>query len=375
MIELRGVTKRFGTTLAVRNLNFTCHEGEFLVLFGPAGAGKSTTLRLIAGITEPSYGEIFLLGESLNGVPPERRNFSMVFENYALYSHLTVFENLAFPLRARGMPDAEVRRRVQEMAALLHIEGMTDRKPGYLSGGQRQRVALGRGLIRDAEIYLLDEPISHLDARLRIQMRAELKNMCLEKHRTVIHVTHDYKEAMALADRVIVLNKGRIMQDAAPEEVYHCPANDFVASFVGDPPMSFIKVSYREGEGGPAFILPEAGIVLRAAKDFGGRAAEKARTGSEIKLGLRSNQVSLFTTADQLNCYEARVYLVEAQGHRNLVTVDFQDNLVQISTSPETTWQVGQQVWIGLDPRFFHVFVDGRAVYHPDRNIVFSSIA
>ncbi len=193
MIELRAVTKRFGTVLAVRNLSFRCNSRQFVVVFGPAGAGKSTTLRLIAGLSQPSYGEIFFDDLSLSGVPPERRNFSMVFENYALYSHLSTFENLAFPLRAHKVPEQEIKRLVHEMADLLHISETLDRKPGFLSGGQRQRVALGRGLIRKADLYLLDEPISHLDARLRIQIRAELKNICLRKQSSVIHVTHDYR--------------------------------------------------------------------------------------------------------------------------------------------------------------------------------------
>ena len=241
MIELQGITKRFGTRLAVRNLSFSAQDNEFLVIFGPAGAGKSTTLRLIAGIAEPNYGEILFNRQSYTQIPPEKRNFSMVFENYALYSHLSVFDNLAFPLKARKMPEKEIREKVQKMAEILQISAMLDRKPGFLSGGQRQRVALGRGLIRDADVYLLDEPISHLDARLRIQMRAELKRICMEKNANVIHVTHDYREAMALADKVIVLNGGRLMQHGSPEDVFHYPVNEFVARFVGDPPMGFFE--------------------------------------------------------------------------------------------------------------------------------------
>jgi multiple sugar transport system ATP-binding protein len=366
MIELRGVTKRYGTTLAVKNLLFEVRDGEFIVIFGPAGAGKSTTLRLIAGVTEPTYGDILYDGHSLKGVPPEGRNFSMVFENYALYSHLTVFENLAFPLRARKTPEAEIRRRVLEMGDLLHIGEMLDRKPGFLSGGQRQRVALGRGLIRDAAIYLLDEPISHLDARLRIQMRAELKNICLEKASTVIHVTHDYREAMALADRVIVLNKGRLMQDDRPETVYNQPANDFVARFVGDPPMSFLKAGLSSHEGQPGFTHPALERPIPAAADFTARTGGVDVSSSVLQLGLRANQTSLAAAEDPAHRAPVTIYLVEAQGHRNLVTAKLGEDFIQVVTAPDEDWKVGEKAWLCLDPAILHVFADGQAIYHPD---------
>ncbi len=361
MIELRGVTKRFGTTLAVKNLTFHVNEGEFVVLFGPAGAGKSTTLRLIAGIAQPNYGEIFFRGRSLKGVPPEKRNFSMVFENYALYSHLTVFENMAFPLHARGLPADEIQKRVQAMGELLHIEAMLDRKPGFLSGGQRQRVALGRCLIREADLYLLDEPISHLDARLRIQMRAELKNLSLEKKSTVIHVTHDYREAMALADRVIVLNKGRIMQEGAPEDVYKNPANDFVASFIGDPPMSFIKVDRASLNGSTGYRIQNSEHFIPAPD----QSLPYGSENSNLLLGIRANQIKLSETADHFYSTPVEIYLVEPQGHRNLITVKLGSQLAQVVTPPDQVWKVGERAWISIHPQILHVFVDGNAIYHP----------
>lgn len=370
MIELRGVTKRFGTNLAVRNLSFKCREREFVVIFGPAGAGKSTTLRMIAGITQPTYGDLYFGDQSLEGVPPEKRNFSMAFENYVLYSHLTNFENLAFPLRARKIPEAEIKRQVNKMAELLHIEELLDRKPGFLSGGQRQRVALGRSLIRQADIYLLDEPISHLDARLRIQMRAELKNICLEKKATVLHVTHDYREAMALADRVIVLNKGRLMQDASPEDVYHKPANDFVAQFVGDPPMSFIEAHLVSKDGKPAFRLGESELIIPAASDFNAEMAASASSVEKLKIGLRASRPSLSSSANKQHNVPTVIYLVVSQGHRNLITVKLGKNLVQVITTPEQTWEVGEQAWLSINSKFLHVFADGRAIYHPDIQVL-----
>lgn len=365
MLEAKGLTKAFGKTLAVGNLSFRCQEQEFLVIFGPAGAGKSTTLRLLAGINTPDRGEVYFRGENITEVAPENRNMSMVFENYALYSHLTVFENLAFPLRARKMPNAEVKKRVNQMSEVLGISGTLDRRPGFLSGGQRQRVALGRGLIREADVYLLDEPISHLDARLRIAMRAELKAICNEKRATVIHVTHDYREAMALADRVIVINKGKLIQHDTPEEVFRHPVNEFVASFVGDPPMSFLDVIYEQN-GNPGFYVPGYKIFIPVSQ---GLANEKMYNGT-IRLGVRATESSLSANRDDAHTVPAEVYVVESQGHRNLVTVKIEKNLMQVAVSPDDLWKVKDIAWLNLDMHNLHVFVNGNAIHHPDAEIV-----
>ena len=220
MLELDSVVKRFGPTVAVNGVSLDVGEREFVVILGPAGAGKTTTLRLIAGLVAPTSGDIRYRGQSLHGVPPEARNFSMVFENYALYSHRSVFDNLAFPLQARRVNRDEIKRRVERMSQMLSIGSLLDRRPAMLSGGQRQRVALGRALIREAFVYLLDEPLSHLDARVRQDVRVQLKAMCAELDAAVIHVTQDYREAMSLADRIVVLNQGRIQQIGTPDEVY-----------------------------------------------------------------------------------------------------------------------------------------------------------
>lgn len=365
MIQLQAISKRFGTTMAVTNLSFEMKEREFVVLFGPAGAGKTTSLRLIAGIVEPTYGDVMMNGNSLGGIPPEKRNFSMVFENYALYSHLSVYDNFAFPLRARKMPETEIKKKVLEMADLLHISETLDRRPGFLSGGQRQRVALGRGLIRDADLYLLDEPISHLDARLRIQMRAELKNICLVRQSTVIHVTHDYREAMSMADKVVVLNKGRKMQEGAPEVIFNQPANDFVARFIGDPPMSFIKVENRSEDGTAGFGLKNRPFFIPAASDFDLDARKKAVECQELILGLRANRTSIASINDDEHNIPGVIYLVENQGHRNLITVKVGDDLVQVATAPDQIWSVSTQVWISMQAHHMHVFADGQAIYHP----------
>jgi len=364
MLELISVTKKYGKTVAVDRLGLSCAEGELLVIFGPAGAGKTTTLRLIAGIIPPTSGEVRFRGQSLTGVPPEQRNMSMVFENYALYSHITVFENLAFPLRARKLPDAEIRRQVQRMAEIIHIEDLLDRRPGFLSGGQRQRVALGRGLIRDADVYLLDEPIAHLDARLRHQMRGELKAVCADKKATVVHVTHDHREAMALSDRMVVLNKGKLEQIGPPGEVYHRPASEFVAGFVGDPPVSFIDAEWTQDGGTAGFRVEGQDAPLPANEEI--REIIRARTSvGQLRLGFRASEVEMRTTKDERHTVRGEIYVVEVQGHRNLVTVKIGKNMVQVSSPPGQQGKVKDMVWMNLDPGNLHIFADGIGIYHP----------
>ena len=364
MLELRSLTKKFGKTVAVNNLSIPCKECEFLVIFGPAGAGKTTTLRLIAGILKPTNGEVYFKGQPLADVPPEGRNMSMVFENYALYSHLSVYENLAFPLRARRYRDDEIQRFVQRMAGILQIAELLDRRPGLLSGGQRQRVALGRALIREADVYLLDEPISHLDAKLRHRMRGELKAMCAEKDATVIHVTHDCREAMALADRVVVINKGQVMQLGSPDEIFQRPANEFVAGFVGEPPMSFMDVKYGEEEGQPVFCIAGNDIRLPASPKVDAYVKDKGLT-ARFRLGVRAVDVSASPSADEIHNVPSEVFVTETLGHRNLLTAKLGNNLIQVVTPPELTFKVKETVWLDLSPDNLHVFADGLAITHP----------
>jgi len=366
MLELRSLTKKFGKTVAVNDLSITCKECEFLVIFGPAGAGKTTTLRLIAGILKPTSGEIYFKGQPLADIPPEGRNMSMVFENYALYSHLSVYENLAFPLRARRRRDDEIQRLVQRMAGILQIAELLDRRPGFLSGGQRQRVALGRALIREADVYLLDEPISHLDAKLRHRMRGELKAMCAEKDATVIHVTHDSHEAMALADRVVVINKGQLMQLGFPDEIFQRPANEFVAGFVGDPPMSFMDMEYAVEDGQPVFRIPENDIRLPASPEVDAYVKEKGLPHS-FRLGVRATDVTVLPSADETHNVPSKAYVTETLGHRNILTAKLGNNLVQVVTPPGLTFKVKDTVWLDLSQDNLHVFADGLAIAHPRR--------
>lgn len=366
MLELRSVTKKYGKTIAVNDLSITCQECEFLVIFGPAGAGKTTTLRLIAGVLEPTRGEVYFRGQPLKGVPPEHRNMSMVFEYYALYSHLSVYENLAFPLKARGYAGDEIKRLVGQMADILQISELLDRRPGFLSGGQRQRVALGRTLIRDADVYLLDEPISHLDANLRHRMRGELKAMCAGKNATVIHVTHDSLEAMALSDKVAVINKGKLMQIGPPDEVFHRPANEFVAGFLGEPPMSFVDVEYGEDDSQPVFRVAGTDTRLPVGPEVRAFVEDKGVPAS-LRLGARATEVSATPSLDDRHNVPGEVYVTETLGYRNILTAKLGKNLVQAVTPPELTFKVRDTAWLNLSEENLHVFADGLAVAHPRR--------
>ncbi len=371
MLELRALTKKYGRKVAVNDLSLKTDESEFIVIFGPAGAGKSTTLNLIAGITKQTSGEIILHGFPLNAVPPQHRNMSMVFENYALYSHLTVFENLAFPLRARRLAESEIKRQVQDMSEVLQIADFLDRRPGFLSGGQRQRVALGRALIRDADVYLLDEPISHLDAKLRNRMRGELKALCGKKDAVTIHVTHDYREAMSLSHRMLVINKGKVMQLGTPDEIYHTPANEFVASFVGEPPMSFLDVAYSD-QGGTACLTIKGAEQQPIGLAVGSDATAFFRQGTMpqvIRIGVRASDITLAMTQSAEHTVPGEVFVVETLGHRDIVTAKVGPHLIKVIAPPGMSLHIGDTIWLDISPSTYHLFGDEQAIAHPARKM------
>ncbi|WP_280711816.1 sn-glycerol-3-phosphate ABC transporter ATP-binding protein UgpC [Bradyrhizobium sp. BR13661] len=248
-VALRKVVKRYDDVEAVRGIDLDIADHEFIVLVGPSGCGKSTTLRMIAGLEDISDGDIMIGGDVVNDVPPKDRDIAMVFQNYALYPHMTVAENMSFGLRLKHYPKAEIKARVTEAARLLDITDLIDRKPKQLSGGQRQRVAMGRAIVRNPKVFLFDEPLSNLDAKLRVQMRIEIKKVHQKVRTTTVYVTHDQVEAMTLADRVVVMNKGRIEQIGTPNELYHKPATRFVAGFIGSPAMNFIPCRLEDAAG------------------------------------------------------------------------------------------------------------------------------
>src|SRR5437868_1798232 len=239
-VALRNVVKHYDEVEAVRGVSLSIPDKEFIVLVGPSGCGKSTTLRMIAGLEEVSSGDILIGGEVVNDVPPRDRDIAMVFQNYALYPHMTVFENMSFGLKLRRVPKPEIRARVEKAAKILDIMDLLGRRPKQLSGGQRQRVAMGRAIVRNPKVFLFDEPLSNLDAKLRVQMRTEIKRVHQQVKTTTVYVTHDQVEAMTLADRVVVMNDGRIDQVGTPHQLYHNPRTRFVAGFIGSPAMNFI---------------------------------------------------------------------------------------------------------------------------------------
>jgi multiple sugar transport system ATP-binding protein len=289
-VALRKVVKRYDDVEAVRGIDLDIADHEFIVLVGPSGCGKSTTLRMIAGLEDISDGDIMIGGDVVNDVPPKDRDIAMVFQNYALYPHMTVAENMSFGLRLKHYPKAEIKARVTEAARLLDITDLIDRKPKQLSGGQRQRVAMGRAIVRNPKVFLFDEPLSNLDAKLRVQMRIEIKKVHQKVRTTTVYVTHDQVEAMTLADRVVVMNKGRIEQIGTPNELYHKPATRFVAGFIGSPAMNFIPCRLEDAGGTLqirltdriAFALPPA----RAA-----RYNAMSRT-DKLLLGLRPEHLT-----------------------------------------------------------------------------------
>jgi multiple sugar transport system ATP-binding protein len=288
-VALRNVVKRYDEVEAVRGVSLNIPDKEFVVLVGPSGCGKSTTLRMIAGLEEISAGDILIGGEVVNDVPPRDRDIAMVFQNYALYPHMTVFENMSFGLKLRRTPKAEIKARVERAAQILSITDLLERRPKQLSGGQRQRVAMGRAIVRNPKVFLFDEPLSNLDAKLRVQMRTEIKRVHQKVKTTTIYVTHDQVEAMTLADRVVVMNDGRIEQVGTPHELYHLPKTHFVAGFIGSPAMNFMPC--RIEKNGAGLVLNVAdGLSFPVPANRAGRYG--AVVGKPMIFGLRPEHIT-----------------------------------------------------------------------------------
>src|ERR687897_2672806 len=293
-IRVEGITKRFGSVTALNDVSFQVDDGEFFAILGPPGAGKTTTLRTIVGLETPDTGDVYLDDERVTDVWPGDRDISIVFQNLALYPDRTVFGNLAFPLKRRKMPKDEITRRVEATARVLHIEHLLARKPEKLSGGERQRVALGRAIVREPRAYLFDEPISALDALLRLEMRIELKRLQRDLGRTLVYVTHDQVEAISMADRIAILREGVIQQIDEPEAIYHRPANRFVATVVGSPPMNFIpaQVSWEDGS-------LRATHALFSVSTPGSNVAHELPEGSSCWIGIRPEDVTIEIGGDE----------------------------------------------------------------------------
>ncbi len=330
-VALRNVVKRFDNLEVVRNVSLDIPDNEFLVLVGPSGCGKSTTLRMIAGLEEITSGDIYIGGEIVNDLPPKERDIAMVFQNYALYPHMSVFENMSFGLRLRKFPKDEIKKRVDTAARILDITELLDRKPKALSGGQRQRVAMGRAIVRNPKVFLFDEPLSNLDAKLRVQMRTEIKRVHQMVKTTTVYVTHDQIEAMTLADRVVVMNGGVIEQIASPQDLYHHPKTRFVAGFIGSPAMNFLRCRLeRNGAGLRVRISDTISLPVPAA--FSARYQSLA--GKELTFGLRPEHIiePRRSDRDQSSEFVTTLDLVEPMGMETMVyfTVDGQEVCARI---------------------------------------------
>jgi ABC-type sugar transport system ATPase subunit len=348
-IELLGVAKRYGDFSALQNIDIDIAPGEFLVLLGPSGCGKSTLLKIIAGLEDASDGEIYINGRLANYLPPKERDVAMVFQNYALYPHMTVETNIGFPLAMRRHKKAAVAERVREVAALVGLTEHLSKYPDQLSGGQRQRVALGRAIIREPVAFLMDEPLSNLDALLRVQMRSELLKLHKRVGRTTIYVTHDQVEAMTMADRIVILRDGIVQQIGTPHEVYDIPANTFVAMFVGSPPMNLLAGRLTASDGGRRFVGP-ATVELEGLGSF------DVLGNDEIMLGIRPENIEL-AGANEPATIPGTVELVEAVGSDSFLSVAIADDVsVMVRVSADTRVEEGERVSLRFPPRRIRLF-------------------
>jgi multiple sugar transport system ATP-binding protein len=350
-VSLRQVEKRFGQVLAVADLDLEIKDREFVSLLGPSGCGKTTTLRLIAGLEQPTGGDIYFGSEAVTALPANRRDIAMVFQSYALYPHMSVAENIAFPLRMSGVPRADVATRVEGVARRLGIGDLVGRKPRELSGGQRQRVALARAIVRDPAVYLLDEPLSNLDAQLRVQTRAELKRLHLELERTFIYVTHDQLEALTMSDRVAVMLKGRLQQFGTPHEIYNHPENLAVASFVGSPPMNLVEGKLTTNAG--AIMFESAGIVYPIPPDL---TVGLRGMPERVVLGLRPEAVAIVADTSSPGTLEGVVYVEELMGSDLLVTLDMAGHFLKVRTTAQLSAAPGTRLCVQPDPAKIRLF-------------------
>jgi multiple sugar transport system ATP-binding protein len=347
-IELIAVSKRYGAVQALASVELDIGDGEFLVLLGPSGCGKSTLLKIIAGLEDPTEGEVYIGGRLANYLRPGQRDVAMVFQNYALYPHMTVETNLGFPLRMRRRPKDEVTRRVAEVAALLELSDKLTKYPDELSGGQRQRVALGRAIIREPVAFLMDEPLSNLDALLRVQMRTELLRLHKRVGRTTVYVTHDQVEAMTMADRIVVMRDGVVQQVGTTAQVYGRPANRFVATFVGSPPMNLFRGRLASADGALAFVGPVRVPLAHPA-------AAVALDG-EVTLGIRPEAIELVGAADA-GALPAAVELVESVGADQYLAVSLgPESRAIVRVGAERTFAEGARVHVRFGPSGIHLF-------------------
>ena len=345
-VELHNIHKAYGALTVIHDISLSIEDGEFIALVGPSGCGKSTLLRMIAGLEEITDGDVSIGGQVVNSMTPRERNIAMVFQSYALYPHMTVAENMGFNLELSGETKQVIEQRVNEAARMLDLTKLLDRKPAQLSGGQRQRVAMGRAIVRNPAVFLFDEPLSNLDAKLRVQMRSEIKALHQKVQTTSIYVTHDQIEAMTLADRIVVLNQGRIEQQGTPIELYRKPANLFVAGFIGSPAMNFLDGVVEGVEGSPAVRLKDSTPIRIAGE-------RKVKAGQSVKVGLRPEHLSLASGGSPLT---GQTLLVEPTGAQTHVLFDLAGEQVTAVVDGEAPVRYGQPLNVSVSPEQVYVF-------------------
>jgi len=348
-VTIEHLSKHFRDVKAVDDLSLEIPEGSFITLLGPSGCGKSTTLYCIAGLEEVTTGEIYFDGKPVTELSPKDRDAALVFQDYALYPHMSVEDNLAFALKMRKTPKNEAKKRVQQVASLLGIERLLDRRPAQLSGGQRQRVALGRALIRNASVFLMDEPLSNLDALLRVNTRTEIKRLQRELGKTTIFVTHDQEEAMVLSDKIAIMRDGVLQQYSTPDETYNEPVNTFVAGFIGNPRMNFLKGTLTPSNG--HVVLDSGELKLRLPGD---RAQAVAATGRPVTVGIRPEHIAV--VAPGSGATTAQVELIEAVGPVTYVDMTLGTRSLRASVAGSQRYQTGEEVGIGFQTDAIHYF-------------------
>jgi multiple sugar transport system ATP-binding protein len=352
-VLIRELNKKFDEVHAVKGVNLEIQDREFLVLVGPSGCGKTTTLRMVAGLESITSGQVLIGDAVVNELPPMDRDIAMVFQNYALYPHMSVYDNMAFGLKMRRFSRAEIAQRVREAAEILGIENYLERKPRQLSGGQRQRVALGRAIVRHPQVFLFDEPLSNLDAKLRVQMRVELKKIHDRLGTTAIYVTHDQVEAMTLGDRVVVMKDGAVQQVGEPLQLYNTPANRFVAGFIGSPAMNFAPVRLAEEDG--ALWAQNEGIQIKLTAEH--RARLHTRAGTEVTLGIRPEDLRVVDGSDPSDlAVDAVVEVVEKLGSEILLDVRVGTGTMVASVDPGVRTQVRDRLRLAPNPERVHFF-------------------
>lgn len=369
-IRLNNVTKHFKTTTAIRDLNLEINDGEFFCVLGPPGAGKTTLLRLIVGLERPEIGSIEIGDDDVSEMHPSKRDIAMIFQNLALYPNKTVFENIAFPLRMQKMDEKTIQKKIMQVAKQLKIDWLLEKTPAKLSGGERQRVAIGRAIIRKPRVYLMDEPLSNLDAILRLEMRVTLKALQTDLNETFVYVTHDQVEALSMGNRIAVLNEGKLQQVDTPEKIYKLPENTFVASMLGSPPMNFIPCN-ANGQNTADSITHNC-FEISSTSDSFKKLFQAEGEKQNLLLGVRPEDINIHHQKETDDCIAAEIYVVEPLGNETVVDIKLGDNIIKVLADGDFMGTIGEKVWITLRFDRLHFFdkESGQCLLHNSKDSV-----